>query len=329
MAEQNTRCRGIGALAGLWDRARQAEGRAPSGQRVLVDLDEGTVSTVTWNENGFEHTAESWTGRGIAEELLQVIDPLFGGDRSAARAFLLDPEAMAACTERINDALFDDPDTADVELNGQNIPFRELFSRLEVLEEPVRAMTEQTAAVHPDREEPAGSVILYGTGAAFKPVQMLFRRLFHRIEAEAFYPLAVWEDSLFDCVGDDGALAEAGWRLLDSGAVSAGPPTSPVSLTLLLTVEQEGELTFPLAAKGQTAEQLAGETQPFFLAPGAALRLVVDSEPRQVSLPESFLRSGCVAAVKADLQDRKLVLRLRDLSDPENKHSLTIEQEVQ
>ena len=58
MAEQNTRCRGIGALAGLWDQARQAEGRAPSGQRVLVDLDEGTVSTVTWNENGFEHSGD-------------------------------------------------------------------------------------------------------------------------------------------------------------------------------------------------------------------------------------------------------------------------------
>lgn len=329
MAEQLSRCRGIGALAALWDRERQTDGKAPSGLRVLVDLDEGTVSRVTWNAAGFETTGDPWQGRGVLEGLLQAIVPLFDGDSASARAFLLDADAMAGLTENVNDALFDDLDDASIELNGRAIGFRQLLTDMQPLNEAIRDLAGHASSCLPDTEDAYGSLILYGTCAAFKPLQILFRSAFHESDTESFLPLAVMEDSLFAYVSDDGGLASVGWQLLDSGAVSSGPPTSPADLTLLLTDGDGKDIVFPLSVRGQTAEQLSPETPPFFLAPDSVLRLSVNGTSRTLPLPGSFLRTGCVAAARAVLEGRSLALRLKDVSDPKITHSLNIDTEVQ
>ena len=104
MADNLSRCRGIGALAALWDQARQTGGGSPAGLRVLVDLDEGTVFAAPWNEAGFETTGESWQGQGVLDGLLQAAAPLFDADAASIPAFLLDGNAMALCSRRISAA---------------------------------------------------------------------------------------------------------------------------------------------------------------------------------------------------------------------------------
>jgi hypothetical protein len=329
MAKQIARCRGIGALAGLWARQRSDAGAAPTGLRILVDLDEGTVSTVTWNGEGLATTGQSWRGQGILTQLLQTAAPLFGSDQASLAAFLLNRDAMEEYSRCIDDALLDDPESACLEMNGQSIPLSRIFSALEPLNEAIDAMARQVSDYQPEHQEAAGSLILYGTCAGYKPLQLKFRQTYHRMDDEFFFPMAVMEDSLFSYVPDDGTLARTGWQLLDSGEVAFGPPAAPCDLALHLTDAAGNDVQIPLAAKGQTAEELPGETAPFFLAPDSVLRLAVNSHARCVALPKSFLRSGCVAAAETYLEGRELGITLRDVADRSIPHSFIVDREVQ
>lgn len=326
MEERKTPCRGLGALAGLLARARDAGDGASTGLRVLVDLDEGTVSAVRWTDGNFEDEGQSWQGPGISEALLEALAPLTGLDRTALQSVLLDENAMKAFGDALCDTLQDYPDDAEVPFAGHSLRLLPLIDTLESLDDAVRDLTEQLCVYHPDREGPAASVILYGACAGFKPLQIKFRRFFHGVERDAFLLWAGFEDPTFLFLPDDGALADAGLEQLRTGGVLIGVPTVPEDLVLFLTDASGADKPFPLAARGQTAKQLRAQSPPFFITENSPLRIRLGDRDRELWLPPAFSGSdGAVVVAAAALDERSLILSLTDTAAADKRYSFTID----